>query len=219
MVSRYKRGRQFQEHVTALLDLSGYLEGQIYCTGSPVEGGYYEKLKEAGMMSYTSPDVMIANRWMDDTPAVEFRFGLACSRRDKIFDNFGKKSVTVPTYQRKQLQAMVLNKRLSLYMVFGRRLNEEITLDVASVDESIEETPEELSKGYAMGVAALREPDAVRHYTDHSTGNERWNDIYYLENLATWRDFIQLRINEGDKEPSLDRVDKLEIPWIGEHKN
>jgi len=195
MSNRYKKGYEFQEHITTLLSLSGYLEGQIYSTGSPIETGHYEKLKRAGKLSYTSPDILIANRWMEDTPTVEFRFGLACSRRDKIFDDYGEKSVTVPTYQRKQLESTATNKKLSLYMIFGRKLDD----------------------SYAIGVTGLREPDNVRRYIDASTGNERWNDIYYLRNLRTWRDFIELRISEDDKEPSLDFVDKLIIPWIGNY--
>lgn len=201
---RYSSGHEFQEYVADLLCLSGYFEGQIYSTGVSrellqreklqFETSHKEKLKRLNRQSYTSPDIMIANRWMDDSPAVEFRFGLSCSRRNRLFDNYGTKSVTLPTYQRRHFENMEKLKHLGIYLVFGHPVDGD----------------------YAIGVTKLKEPDYARQWTDQSTGNLRWNDIYYLEKLLSWNSFIEHRIEEGDKEPVLESVKGLRTLWIGD---
>lgn len=187
-------GKEFQNYIKDLLSLSGYLEGQIYSTGTSRILTHHKKLRKLGRRAYTSPDIMIANKWMNDSPTVEFRFGLACSRRQKFWDDYGKKSVTVPTYQRKHYEIMERTKHLKIYMVFGHKLDET----------------------YAIGVTELRKPDGIAYYLDHSTGKPRWNDIYHLEKLMNWYSFIEHRIAIGDKEPQLENLGK--IPWIGDLK-
>jgi hypothetical protein len=195
---RYRMGEEFQDHVKDLLSLSGYLEGQIYSTGTSRTSDHTRKLRRLGHRSYTSPDIMIANRWMDDSPAVEFRFGLACGRRQKLWDDHGKKSVTVPTYQRIHYEEMMEKKRLEIYMVFGHRLEES--------DEDV----------YAIGVTEIRKPDSFAHYVDRSTDNLRRNDIYHLEKLMSWCSFVDHRITAGDIEPQLENLEDINIPWIGD---
>lgn len=190
---RYLRGYEFQEYIKQLLALSGYLEGQIYSTGLKVGVDYLTRLRRSGKISYTSPDILIANRWLDDTPTVEFRFGLACGRRDKFFDNYGEKSVTVPTYQRKNLEKTQKLKKVEIYLVFGKKID----------------------NNFAVGVTPLREPDFVRCLTDDSTGSIRWYDIYFVKSLMNWKDFMKHRRERGDKEPDL-RYIKNNIPWLGD---
>lgn len=194
---RYRMGEEFQNHIKDLLSLSGYLEGQIYSTGTSRTFSHTKKLRRLGRRSYTSPDIMIANRWMDDSPAVEFRFGLACSRRQKLWDDYGKKSVTVPTYQRIHYEEMIEKKRLEIYMVFGHRLENE----------------EEV---YAIGATEVRKPESFAHYIDRSTDNLRRNDVYHLEKLMSWYSFIDHRIAMGDIEPQLENLEDIDVPWIGD---
>jgi hypothetical protein len=195
---KYLSGYEFQEYVKQLLALSGYLEGQIYSTGLRGRVNYLSRLHRMGKISYTSPDILIANKWMEDTPTVEFRFGLSCGRRDRFFYDYeihpsGEKSVTFPTYQRRDLEKMQSLKKLEIYLVFGKKVDD----------------------NFAIGVAPLREPDSVTRLTDTSTGKERWNDVYYVKSLMNWKDFIRHRREKGDKEPDL-RYLRREIPWLGD---
>lgn len=191
---RYNKGYEFQEYIKLLLGQSGYFEGQIYSTGIPGSLDQFKRLKDAGMTSYTSPDILIANKWMEDSPTIEFRFGLSCSRRDTLFDNFGFKSVTYPRYQRMILESIRKTKKLEIYMIFGKKIE----------------------KNFGIGVTPLREPDFIRHLTDGSTGNPRFTDVYYVEKLMKWKDFIQERCGKEDKEPNLQYLNDVEIPWLSD---
>jgi len=192
---RYLKGKEFQEYVKDLFALSGYFEGQIYSTGVSVETNHYEKLRKSGKHSYTSPDIFIANKWIEKTPVVEFRFGVACGRRDKIFNSYGMPSVTIPTYQRKQYEEISRMKKLEIYFAFGKKIG----------------------SMFAIGITPLREPDSIIYLKDASTGNRRALDIYYIENLWSWKRFIEHRIEKGDEEPSYENLEKLKVPWLGDY--
>jgi len=65
---------------------------------------------------------------------------------------------------------------------------------------------------YAIGVTELREPDKVLNLKDQSTNNDRWIDVYLVENLMSWERFIEHRIEWGYREPQLDIAKKLNVP-------
>lgn len=191
---RYRRGYEFQEYVKDLLGLSGYLEGQIYSTGIPHGIDYSASLKRTGKQRYTSPDILVLNKWAEDSPNVEFRFGIACSRRDTVWDNFGKKSFTVPTYQRYDLMKIENEKHLPIYHCFGYTQRDD----------------------FAIGITQVREPDARReNLTDESTGSRRSVDVYYLSNLMPWEEFLKVRVQAGDKEPDPSVFSRYKVNWVG----
>lgn len=186
---RYNKGKDFQVFVKSLLSKSGYLEGQLYSTTGEYNEGYYEELKRLGKVAYTSPDITVLNRW--DTPATELdkRFGVACSLRDAPFDSFGKSAVTFPRYQSYAHQEIEDAKGLPIYHVFGRRID----------------------NTFAVGVTGLTEPDDIMELPDQSTGNKRWYDIFLIEKLLSWAQFIEHRILMGDHEPTIEAVTSLNV--------
>jgi len=192
---RLAKGYEFQLYVADLLAISGYLEGQIFSTGLPKGSTYqyYEALKRQKKSRYTSPDVMVMNKWLENSPEVEFRFGLACSRRDPKFDRYGHDSVTLPGYQLNDIVKIIKEKRLKVYLVFGRNIDGE----------------------FAVGVTEPTEPDDEFLYKDQSTGNVRRYVAYYTEKLWNWNDFLVVRMKAGDKEPNLELLQEYKIPFIG----
>jgi hypothetical protein len=134
------------------------------------------------------------NKWADNSPEVEFRFGIACSRRDTIWDNFGTKSFAIPTYQRYDLASIQKDKHLPIFHCFG--------------------FPQ--GSDYAIGVTPVREPDAKREgITDESTGNRRTLDVYYLSKLMPWDAFLEERVRAGDKEPDPAIFKRYKVNWVG----
>ena len=67
------------------------------------------------------------------------------------------------------------------------------------------------NNSYAVGVTELREPDEVMNLRDQSTGHDRWIDVYHIENLMSWDHFIAHRIEWGDREPQLEKAQRLKI--------
>ena len=168
---------------------SGYLEGQLYSTSGEFTEGYYEDLKRLGKVAYTSPDITVLNRW--DKPATDLdkRFGIACSRRDTVFDRDGKSTVTFPRYQSHALKKIQDSKGLPIYIAFGRKV----------------------ADSFAVGMTELRKPDEVVKLPEQSTKTYRWNDIFYVDRLWSWTNFIAERIGMGDHEPTIDAAKKLNI--------
>ncbi len=177
---RFGKGKDFQEHVKVLLLKAGYFEGQVYSTGGTYLQDYYEQLQKHGKLSYTSPDIIILNRWDDlENGGLDKRFGIACANRNSKFDNHGSQAVTFPRYQQYRHNEIQDEIGMLMYIVFGRKIE----------------------SGYKIGVTEIREPDDMRCLRDQSTGNMRWNDIFYLENLWTWKEFMEHRMKKGDNEP------------------
>jgi hypothetical protein len=73
---------------------------------------------------------------------------------------------------------------------------------------------QKVNAGYQVGVIDLKEPDDVIKVRDQSTGTERWIDIFFTENLWSWSDFIKLRINMGDHEPTMEAAFALSVPSL-----
>ena len=188
---RYNKGKEFQIYVKGLLSQCGYLEGQLYSTSGTYNGAYYEQLKRLGKLSYTSPDITVLNRWDHPEKDLDKRFGIACSRRDTKFTRYDKTAVTFPRFQSHALTAIQDEMGLPIFIVFGRTIGNNL---------------------YAVGVTELREPDEIINLKDQSTNNDRWIDVYLIENLMSWEKFIEHRIEWGDREPQLDIAKKLKIP-------
>jgi hypothetical protein len=193
---RVDKGYEFQLYVADLLAMSGYLEGQIFSTGLPRGTAYkhYEALQRLGKLRYTSPDIMVMNKWLEG-PQVEFRFGLACSRRDTKFQRQGHDcSFSIPEYQRNDLLTIGEDNKLAVYHVFGRRTGDT----------------------YAVGVVEPGVGDIRWMQKDQSTGNPRWYVAYYAEKLWSWAEFLNKRIEAGDKEPNLAALKDYSIPSVTE---
>jgi len=194
---RLRKGYEFQDYVKWLLSKSGYLEGQIYSTGSSLRVDYGKRLAKLKKQAYTSPDVLIANKWMNSSPEVEYRFGISCSRRDSLFQVDNDLYATLPYYQRKNLVEMSQAKKLHVYLAFGTLRR----------------------RKWFVGITKLRDPE--RSYVplvDQSTGKERYNDLYSVKRLQRWRQFLAHRRQVGDQEPDFRFLKTLRFGWIGSVK-
>lgn len=193
-IQRLQKGYAFQDFVKFLLSKSGYLEGQIYSTGTGMEVDYWKRLQKRKLLSYTSPDVLILNKWMVDAPQVEFKFGLSCSRRDTMWHSSKDNYLTLPTYQRKRLVETTEEKKLTIYLAFG-----------AMRDST-----------WHVGVTKLKEPEGgTITIPDQSTGKTRYYDLYSPRKTLSWAKFMELRQKGGDVEPDFRFINSLKVKWIG----
>ncbi len=189
-----QKGYAFQDYVKFLLSRSGYLEGQVYSTGTGQEVDYWKRLRKRKLLSYTSPDVLILNKWMEHAPQVEFKFGLSCSRRDTMWHRDDNSYLTLPTYQRKRLVETTEEKKLPIYLAFGAMRG---------------------LKWY-VGVTKLKEPEGgTITITDQSTGKNRYYDLYSPRKTLSWAKFMELRQKAGDIEPDFRFINSLKLKWIG----
>jgi hypothetical protein len=194
MTSAYKKsfdkGMEFRAFIKNLMQDSGYIEGQLYSTSGKFSSDYPKELSRLGKPSYVSADITVLNKWEESGPELDERFGIVCERRDAKFENKSKQSVLIPTYQRINFERIHKEKGLPLYLVFGRTVG----------------------KTFAVGVTELRKPDDVRaNLPNVTTGTPRKQDVFYIDTLQSWTQFIDERIKADDPEPELSKVKKLNV--------
>jgi hypothetical protein len=59
---------------------------------------------------------------------------------------------------------------------------------------------------YSVAVTELKKSDEFMKLIDQSVGSERWIDIFHLQNLWSWGEFLQHRFDAGDPEPDPEKA-------------
>lgn len=119
--SKVDKGFTFQVHVAQTLLSWGYLEGQISMRPpTPPEYKHKPLLKEQGLTHYSSPDIMVINSWMAG-PKLQWKFGLCCSYRTRLWEECGLGYITIPFYQAEEYKRIEDEKKLTLYWAMGQK--------------------------------------------------------------------------------------------------
>ncbi len=116
---KVRLGYEFHKHVAQLLLKRGFLEGQVSMRPpTPDDYRHKERLEELGKSHYSSPDIMVINSWMDG-PKLQWKFGLLCSYRSRLWFDNGSSYVHVPEYQAKDYANIQQEKGTVLYWAVG----------------------------------------------------------------------------------------------------
>jgi len=178
MSNEFELGYAFQEHVKSLLVLSGYFEGQVYSTGVPLrikKKDYQKRLKGAGLKVYTSPDIIVQNKWLDGS-TVEMRYGIECELQNKLWDS---RYFTIKAYKKFNLEKIKKDKGLEIYLAFGRETGENT-----------------FERKYEIGIITL---DKTKKKTIiPGYGGKKY--LYDVKNLMSWEEFLMYRTGCGDEE-------------------
>lgn len=178
MSNEFKKGYDFQEHVKSLLVLSGYFEGQVYSTGVPLcikKEDYQRRLEKAGIKAYTSPDIVVQNKWLNG-PKVEMRYSIECKLQNKLWNS---RYFTVKAYKKVNLEKVKKDKGLEIYLAFGKETGENI-----------------FERKYEIGIIKLddfKKKDIIPGYSGKKY-------LYDVEALMSWEEFLMHRIDCGDRE-------------------
>jgi len=113
-------GYEFHKHVAQLLLKWGFLEGQVSMRPpTPKDYSHKERLEEFGRTHYSSPDVMVINSWMDGA-TLQWKFGLLCGFRSRLWEDMGRSWVHVPDYQARDYARIQEEKKKVLYWTVGK---------------------------------------------------------------------------------------------------